>query len=206
MDGRGIDRFLAEEFFGPLGMQDSYLGIPEARKAGLAGRLAQVHLGHTEREHFASPDFIAQFNGAAEIARVNPSGGGRGPARDLGRFYELLLAKGRWEDRQILDPRTVQLFTACHRWELPDKTLAGAPLPWGLGFCLYGNADVHPAVSRRVYGHSGMVSGVAFADPESGLACVVVTTGLLDPLTNARRLREVNGPIVRACKQGVVAE
>jgi CubicO group peptidase (beta-lactamase class C family) len=205
VDGRGIDRFLAEEFFAPLGMADSHLGIPQARQADLAPRLAQVQLGRTEREHFASPEFIAQFNGAAEIARVSPSGGGRGPARDLGRFYELLLAKGRWADRQILDPRTVQLFTACHRWELPDKTLAGAPLPWGLGFCLYGNADVHPAVSRRVFGHSGMVSGVAFADPDAGLVCVVITTGLLDPLTNARRLRDVNGPVVKACQPGAAS-
>jgi len=200
VDGRGIDRFLAEEFFGPLGMRDSHLGIPPAQQARLRPRLAQVQLGRTEREHFATPEFIAQFNGAAEIARVNPSGGGRGPARELGRFYEMLLAQGRWEERDLLDRRTVQLFTACHRWDMPDRTLGGAPLPWGLGFCLYGNADVHPAVSRRVYGHSGMVSAVAFADPDAGLVCVVVTTGLLDALTNARRLREVNGPIVRACK------
>ncbi len=200
VDGRPIDRFLAEEFFGPLGMADSHLGIPPERQLALEPRLARVQLGRTEREHFASPAFIAQFNGPDEIARVNPSGGGRGPARDLGRFYELLLAKGRWNDRQLVDARTVQLFTACHRWDLPDKTLAGAPLPWGLGFCLYGNADVSPSVSRRVFGHSGMVSTIAFADPDSALVCVVVTTGLLDPMTNARRLREANGPIVKACR------
>jgi len=205
VDGRTIDRFLAEEFFDPLGMRDSHLGIPASQQSGIAPRMAQVHLGQTDREHFASQQFIDQFNGTAEIARVNPSGGGRGPARDLGRFYELLLAEGRWEERQLIDPRTVLLFTACHRWDLPDKTLAGAPLPWGLGFCLYGNADVHPSVSRRVFGHSGMVSCVAFADPESGLVCVVITTGLLDPLTNARRLRDANGPVVKACKpQGAV--
>jgi CubicO group peptidase (beta-lactamase class C family) len=203
VDGRGIDRFLAEEFFAPIGMRDSFLGIPPARQQELAGRLARVHLGETDREHFASPAFIAQFNSAAEIARVNPSGGGRGPARDLGRFYDLLLAQGTWDGRQIIDRRTVHLFTACHRWDLPDKTLAGAPLAWGLGFGLYGNADVHPSVSRRVFGHSGMVSCVAFGDPELGLACVVLTTGLLDPMTNARRLREANGPIVKACKSTI---
>ena len=200
VDGRPIDRFLAEEFFGPLGMADSHLGIAPELQRDLAPRLARVHLGRTGREHFASPAFIDQFNSPAEIARVNPSGGGRGPARDLGRFYELLLAKGRWQGRPLIDARTVQLFTACHRWDLPDKTLAGAPLPWGLGFCLYGNADVHPAVSRRVFGHSGMVSTVAFADPDSGLVCVAITTGLLDPQTNARRLREANGPLVKACR------
>ena len=200
VDGRCIDRFVAEELCAPLDLRDSHLGIPRARQAELAPRLAQVQLGRTEREHFAGAGFIAQFNSGAELERVNPSGGGRGPARELGRVYELLLAKGRWGGRQLIDARTVQLFTACHRWDLPDKTLAGAPLAWGLGFGLYGNADVHPSVSRRVFGHSGMVSTVAFADPETGLACVVITTGLLDPMTNARRLREVNGQVVKACR------
>jgi len=78
-------------------------------------------------------------------------------------------------------------------------TLMHAPLPWGLGFGLFGNADIHRAASRRVFSHSGLVSSVAFGDPFHQLSCVVITTGLLDPMTNARRLREVNGAILEAC-------
>ncbi|HUJ73639.1 MAG TPA: serine hydrolase domain-containing protein, partial [bacterium] len=200
VDGRSIVPFLQQEWFTPLGMADTHLGIPLERQAALRERLALVTLGRTEREHFASQAFVDQFNGPEEMARVNPSGGMRGPARDLGRFYECLLAKGIAGERRIVDKRTVELFTACHRWGIPDKTLAGAPLPWGLGFVLYGNADVELAVSRRVFGHSGMVSSVAFADPVSGLVCIVITTGLLDPVTNAQRLRAINGPIVKACR------
>jgi hypothetical protein len=44
-----------------------------------------------------------------------------------------------------------------------------------------------------------MVSSIAFGDPERGLACVVITSGLLDPLSNARRLREITGAILAAC-------
>jgi CubicO group peptidase (beta-lactamase class C family) len=198
IDGRPIARFLAEEVFAPLGIESSRMGIPEPQQKVLEHRLARVQLGRTVREHYASQAFIDQFNGAREIARVNPSGGMRGPARELCRLYECLLLGGRWEERSVLDRRTVELFTACHRWGLPDATLAGAPLAWGLGFALHGNADVHRDYSRRVFGHSGMVSTVGLADPEHGLACVVVTTGLLDPMTNARRLREVSGTAVRA--------
>ena len=97
-----------------------------------------------------------------------------------------------------MDRRTVDLFTACHRWGMPDRTLMGAPLAWGLGFGLHGNADIHRDYSRRVFSHSGMVSTVALGDPDCGIACAVVTTGLLDPITNARRLREVTGTAIRA--------
>ncbi len=216
VDGRPIERFVAEELLQPLGMAESLLGLPEApgqeqaadRSDGLAHRMAKVALGalpDPARGHFADQAFVDQFNSPQEWGRVNPSGGMRGPARDLGRFYEFLLAQGAAPGqggaaaRPLVDRRTVALFTACHRWDLPDRTLAGAPLPWGLGFILYGNVDVHPSVSRRVYGHSGMVSSVGFADPQRGLVCVVITSGLLDPVSNSRRLREANGPIIAAC-------
>ncbi|MCZ6730209.1 MAG: serine hydrolase [SAR324 cluster bacterium] len=199
IDGRGIGQYVAEQLFAPLGMHGSQMGIPAERQRELNSRLALVAVGVSEREPFASQAMVDTFNSPAEIAQVNPSGGIRGPARDLGRFYEFLLAGGRWEGRQLIDARTVALFTACHRWDLPDLTLMQAPLPWGLGFGLYGNADVHRTVSRRMFGHSGMVSSVALGDPELGLACAVITTGLLDPMGNARRLREVTGAMVEAC-------
>lgn len=202
VDGRPIDRFLAEEILAPLGMEDTCMGIPVARQEVLRERLARVHLGSTERRHFASEAFIERFNGAEEIARVNPSGGVRGPARELARLYDWLLNRGEWQGRQLLDKRTVELFTACHRWGLPDATLLGAPLAWGLGFGLHGNADNHRGYSRRLFGHSGMVSTVGLGDPATGLACVAVTTGLLDPMTNARRLRELTGIALEALLPG----
>ncbi len=200
VDGRSIERFLAEELLDPLGMADSHLCIPEARQGPLRPRMALVQIGHDKGAPFVTEQFIAQHNDPAEWARVKPSGGMRGPARDLGRFYEMLLAQGvTREGDRLLDPRTVALFTACHRWGLPDLTLMNAPLAWGLGFGLYGNADIHPSVSRRVFGHSGMVSSVALGDPERELACVIVTTGLLPPGPNARRLREVSEAVIAAC-------
>lgn len=200
VDGRTIDRFVAEELFAPAGMTDSHMGVPPRQQAALGPRLAAVALGRTERAPFADEAFITRFNSAREIARVNPSGGIRGPARDLGRFYEFMLAQGQTAAGTVIDPRTVALFTACHRWDMPDTTLMGANLAWGLGFGLHGNADIHRGASRRVFGHSGMVSSVGLGDPVWGLSCVVITTGLLDPMTNARRLRDATGGAFEACR------
>ena len=199
VDGRPVQRFLADELLEPLGMADSRLGIPPAEQRRLGPRLARVALGMTERQPYADQAFVERFNSAAEIARINPSGGVRGPARDLGRFYEWMLAGGRRGEQQLVDRRTAELFVAGHRWGLPDATLMGANLAWGLGFALHGNADIDRAASRRVFGHSGMVSSVGFADPVVGLAMAVVSTGLLDPMTNARRLRAVSAGAYAAC-------
>ena len=72
-------------------------------------------------------------------------------------------------------------------------------LSGGLGFGLVGNSDIHRSASRRVYGHPGLVSSVGLADPEKGIACVVVTTGLLDAMTNARRLRDATQGALESC-------
>jgi CubicO group peptidase (beta-lactamase class C family) len=199
IDGRPIDRLLRDEILRPLGMTGTYLGIPAAEQAALGARLARIGIGKSERTPEADDAFIARFNSAEEIASVNPGGGARGPARDLGRFYEMLLAKGEGPKGRVLAGTTVDLFTACHRWGLPDQTLANATLAWGLGFALHGLSDLPTSASRRVFCHSGMVSSVGMGDPDRRLACVVVTNGLLDPLSNARRLRAVTSAAIRAC-------
>lgn len=202
VDGRAIDRFLAEELFGPLGMADSHMGMSRQTQQELEPRIALVALGKSDREPYANQAMVDAFNSTEDLGRTNPSGGVRGPARDLGRFYEMLLAGGAWGGRQLIDRRTVSLFTACHRWDMPDQTLMQAALPWGLGFGLYGAADMHRNYSRRVFSHSGMVSSVALGDPDRELACVVITTGLLDAMGNARRLREVTGGILEGMQAG----
>lgn len=199
VDGRPVDTFVAEQLLGPLGMAGSHMGIPEPRQQELGQALAQVVIGKTDRRPYAGPEVAERFNSPAEIAAVNPSGGVRGPARDLGRFYDMLLAGGVWEGASLIDRRTVGLFTACHRWGMQDMTLMHAPLAWGLGFALHGNADIHRGASRRLFGHSGLVSSVGFADPAHGIACVIITTGLLEAMTNARRLREVSAGVLAAC-------
>ena len=55
----------------------------------------------------------------------------RGPARELGWFYETMLRRGRG----ILSPQAVEAMTARHRVNTLDKTF-GAIIDWGLGFMI----------------------------------------------------------------------
>jgi len=88
IDGRPIDRFVTEEIFVPLGMRESHMGMAPARQRMLGSRLARVALGRSEKAPYVDESFVRRFNATEEIARVNPGGGVRGPARDLGRLYE----------------------------------------------------------------------------------------------------------------------
>ncbi len=198
--GKPIQTLLQERILVPLEMKETYFGISRSQQKTLQHKLAHVARGTTQRAPYVAADdaSIKRRNSPEEIAAINPGGGVRGSAKDLGRFYEWLLAKGCWENKVLLHPHTVEMSVACHRWGMPDMTLGGAPLAWGLGFGKHGNADVHQAYSRLQFNHSGMVSSVGVADPANGLVCVAITTGLIDPLTNARRLRALTGAAVLA--------
>jgi len=128
------------------------------------------------------------------LAVPRPSGSIRGPARELGRFYETLLRRGRG----ILSPQAVEAMTARHRTYTLDKTF-GAVIDWGLGFMInssiYGDAQTPyqfgPHASPRTFGHSGNQSSVAFADPDNALVAVVIFNGMPGEVPHQTRMRAV---------------
>ena len=114
-------------------------------------------------------------NEAWHVAKVEPGGGMRGPARELGRFYESLLGFGP----PLLEPRTVEVMGAVHRYGLPDVIFGGQKTPWGLGVQVAGGMSGGPG--RRAFGHGGMASSRGLADPDAGLVLVLVANGLARP-------------------------
>ena len=202
IDGRPIEQYVHEEMVIPLGLADTSLGIPLAEQARLGERIVPVHwTGHTLPKFEADgtmqmvPYRIDRVhNEPWHIAKVEPGGGMRGPARSLGRFYESLLGEGP----ALLDPRTVETMTAVHRFGLKDVVL-GLDRPWGLGV----QVEFTGGTTRRVFGHGGMASSRGLADRELGLAIAVVTNGLADFLAAERRVAEVTDAVYAALGAGV---
>jgi CubicO group peptidase (beta-lactamase class C family) len=200
VDGRPIDRYVAEEVLAPVGMAQSRLGFPEADQARLGDRLVPVHWkGHAlavpvEGGGVRMLEYhIDQIhNEPWFVAKVEPGGGMRGPARELGRFYESLLGFGP----PVLEPRTVEVMAAVHRYGLPDVVFAGQKIPWGLGVQVAGGFSGGPG--RRAFGHGGMASSRGLADPDAGLVIVFVANGLPDPLRNEQRIFEITDTIYTA--------
>ncbi len=205
VDGRPIDRYVTEEILAPAGMTATHLGIDPATQAALGDRLVPVHwTGHalaipTGDGGIRMWEYHIEdvHNQAWHIAKVEPGGGMRGPASDLGRFYESVLGFGR----RILDRTTVEVMTAVHRYGVPDVVLGNMKIPWGLGVQVAGGLT--GGVGRRSFGHNGMASSRGMADPDAGLVIVFITNGLTDPLRNEQRMFEVVDGIYSALGEEV---
>lgn len=194
VDGRAFSAFVREEVFVPLGMADSWIGMPPERYRFYkeSGRIGAMW--NTE----VSPPAPHGWDSEARCVTTHPGGNGYGPLRELGRFYEMLLGQGALAGRRIVSPQTVEALTARHRAGVMDATFKHV-LDWGLGFIVnsaqYGAETVpygygHHA-SARTFGHSGYRSSTGFADPESGLAVALAFNGTPANDAHERRIRAV---------------
>lgn len=206
LDGRPIDVYLKEEIFNPLGMNDSSLGLSEARVAKLGGRLSRVSAKSDE----ARIVNLEAWNDPRSARRILPGANGYGPAHDLGRFYLALWNGGEWEGTRILQKETVDLFTATHRHGMVDRVnsvVFGTEVtpPWGLGFMKGSDTDEPVALrygskcTSAAYGHGGAFSSVGFVEPSRDLIVVIVTNGFPRNTDNTHRLRDISDAIHSSC-------
>jgi CubicO group peptidase (beta-lactamase class C family) len=217
LDGRPFAHYVREEIFAPLGMTDCWIGMPAEvyRQRLAAGDLCPVYdtEGKAGSEQGAPAMPRPQgWDSEAWVTGTHPGGNGYGPLSQLGRFYEMLLARGvagaagtagtaessGGAARRILSPQAVEALTARHRTGMLDHTFQHV-LDWGLGFILdsrqYGAATVPYGygnhASPRTFGHSGYRSSTAFADPERGLAVALAFNGTPTNEAHERRIRAV---------------
>lgn len=178
VDGRPYSEVVRRELFEPLGMDDSWVGMPRDRFLAYGDRLGRMY-GTEGAERIARG-----WHREAHVVGCSPGGNGYGPIRGLGRFYEMLLARGTWNGRRLVSPQTVEALVTPHRVGMVDQTFK-VKLDWGLGFiCDSKHYGVERTpygygrhASRRTFGHSGFQSSTGFADPEHGLTVALVVNG-----------------------------
>jgi CubicO group peptidase (beta-lactamase class C family) len=193
---RPFDAYAREEIFLPLGMNDSWIGMPAERFRAYGGRLAAMW------DTAVDPPQAHRWDTEPRVTHCAPGSNGWGPIRELGRFYEALLAGGRGgpspRGAPLVSPQTVEALVARHRTGLVDQTFRKV-MDWGLGFipnpAIYGDPDMPYAygrhASRRAFGHSGYRSSTAFADPEHGLVVALAVNGTPSDEAHARRFRAI---------------
>jgi CubicO group peptidase (beta-lactamase class C family) len=193
LDGRDYDRYVREAIFEPLGMDDTWIGMPIERHRAYGDRIAPMHA--TELEPMPHPYW--PWAGSAEACAVcRPGGNAWGPARELGRFYAALLNDGAWQQRRILQPESVSLMTACHSAGMLDETFQ-IRLDRGLGVVLdskrygAGSAWYGPRCSERTFGHGGYRCSVGFADPVHRLAVAVIFNGMPSDAAHETRMHDL---------------
>jgi CubicO group peptidase (beta-lactamase class C family) len=203
LDGRSADDYVRQMIFQPLGMTDSWIGMPPQAYAEYvaAGRLATMY--DTQQR---APDLNTPIPTQEACAAVNPGGNLRARACDLGKFYAALLDSfiDAASTPQLASRQTVDAMTARHRVGLFDRTF-GHVLDFGLGFIInssaYG-ADTVPYgygqfASSRTFGHSGAQSSCAFCDPVNELVAAWICNGTPGERLHQQRQREINDAIYR---------
>jgi CubicO group peptidase (beta-lactamase class C family) len=191
--GQPFLEFVRGEVLEPLGMHDTWIGMPTDRYTAYSAAGRIVPLWKTEGEAVAG-----EASGEAWTVNSQPGGNGRGPVRELGQFYLALLARGKAAGRSVWTPQTVEAMTSRHRVGMLDHTFQHR-LDWGLGFIINSNeygADTVPygyghRSSPRTFGHSGYRSSVGFADPEQDLVVALAFNGTPSNEAHEGRLRRV---------------
>ena len=200
IDGRSYDQYARQEIFLPLEMSDSWAGMPgeKYRDYRDSDRLAAMY-----EPGEAAPDPTDPSAGMpteAQCSAVRPGSNGRGPIRELGRFYEMLLGGGELLGKRILKQESVAELIAPQRVGMYDHTFK-APMDWGLGFILNTTAPAEipygygPGASRRTFGHSGAQSSCAFCDPEHELVVAWICNGMPGEPRHQARQRDINTAI-----------
>lgn len=189
VEGRSLGRFLRDEILAPIGMRDTWLGLP----LELHERVAH-HVDHS-----GELAFVADFNRPEVHAAEVPAASGITTTRDLSRFYACLVAGGEIEGRRVFRPETIARATRAVVDGARDRTLA-VPMRWALGFHLGGPVS---AFGRRsspsAFGHTGQGSTTAWGEPELGLAIAYFTNGVRASIDNYLRMTRINDAILAAC-------
>jgi CubicO group peptidase (beta-lactamase class C family) len=88
LDGLPYEDYVRQQIFSPLGMDDSWLAMPPERYRAYGDRIG-IMMNTAKKPATPSGDDTEEA-----AAACRPSGGGRGPARELARFYEMMLNSG----------------------------------------------------------------------------------------------------------------
>lgn len=199
IDGRPFEQYVRDELFLPLGMNDSWIGLPLERYAEYGERMGIMQNTQNMRDTTGGANVVARSSDTPEAAALcKPGGNGRGPIRELARFYQMLLNGGSLDGAAIISAQTVEALTARQRVGMLDHTFKHV-MDWGLGFIpnnnQYGIDTIRygygPAASWRTFGHSGHQSSVAFMDVKHNLVAAIVFNGTPGEAEHDQRIRTV---------------
>jgi len=178
VNGRPIEQIVREDICEPLEMESTLMAFSDDDYASLSSRLAVMHSRQQEK-------LIATNDSSRDVLeKASPGGSLRGPIRELGTFYEMLLNGGERDGKRVFNEETVALMCRRHRKGEFDLTFQ-RPIDFGLGVMLntapasgesipYGFG---PYADRATFGHGGAECSLGFCDPAQRLVVAYASNG-----------------------------
>jgi len=195
--GADVREVMRTELLGPLGLADTYLGLP----APLWHRHVPVR-GHGPVTRMRQ----VVFNRRGVRAAVVPAATVSTTARDLARFYLMLLRGGELDGVRVLRPDTLAQAVRPSANGQTDRLLR-LPVRWSQGFQLGGAAPapagprpMGAASSPEAFGHNGSNCCLAWADPSRDVVFAYLTNRLSASFDGSPHQSEVSDAVLAACR------
>lgn len=98
-------------------------------------------------------------------------------AEQASRFFDMLLHGGRYQDKQIIKPETIQRAISPQSGMSFDHTL-WAPMRYSSGFMLGANpVGLYGTQTQQAFGHLGLSNIFCWADPMRDISVSLLNTG-----------------------------
>ncbi|HEX6313851.1 MAG TPA: serine hydrolase [Gemmatimonadaceae bacterium] len=169
--GQGLDAFLAERVFAPLGMTDTRFRPESSERDRIAPTEVNSPRGYPIRGEVHDESAWA-LGGVAGHAGLFST------AADLSLYAQMMLNRGTLDGIRIVSDSAVERFTKRERgtralgWDTSDRD---------------GTAGVH--MGERAYGHTGFTGTSLWIDPDRDLFVILLTNRVHAP--RARRPAKV---------------
>ena len=162
--GQPFEEFLDERIFRPLGMKDTTFHPTTEQRQRLA-RLYEKKDGELRPAKHWLTDL--------EDRTPNPSGGLFSTARDMARFYQMVLNGGELDGARVVSRAGVEQMTSVQTDDLKTGFTDGNG--WGLGWCVIRKPQgVTEKLSPGTYGHGGAFGTQGWVDPRRELIVVLM--------------------------------
>ena len=183
-----LDRFLAANAFGPLGMKDTMYNPP----ASLIGRIPPTEQDNVLRHRLVHG--VVHDENAFLMGGVSGHAGLFSTARDLSTFAQMYLNGGTYHGKRIVSAATIKLFI--ERQSTPPGTTRA--LGWDTaaqGDRRYTPADFAGELgSPNAIIHTGFTGTSIYIDPDRD-AFIILLTNRVYPTRNNNRIAEARPEI-----------
>jgi CubicO group peptidase (beta-lactamase class C family) len=196
IDGRDFPTYLRDEIAGPLGLTDTFVGLPP----DLEGRVAVIHAMDDVEE--PGRGTVKTFNRPEVHQAVVPAGCGISTARDMARFYAALAAGGTLDGATVIGRETLDRALSIEIDGDTDRAM-NTPVRRGLGFNLGGLPGPNRmgrTSTESTFGHGGAGTSICWGDTDLNVGFAFIPNGFRGPNTIVQRCEELSDAVRAACR------
>ena len=176
-----LDKFLQERIFDPLKMNQTTF-FPDDK---LVKRIAKVYERPDGKLVVADNKYVS-FEG---FTAANPSAGLVSSARDMFRFYQMVLNGGKLRGKRIVSRDAAEQMTSIQTGDLKAGFTPGNG--WGLGWCVVRKPQgVTGMLSSGTFGHGGAFGTQGWVDPKTETIYVLMLLRAGLPNSDASEMRK----------------